>query len=75
MATLAEIRAKLKEQESRQGGNTSGGDNGIYPFWNMQEGSTATLRFLPDGDSNNTFFLARTINDQTSFCRCKRRNR
>ena len=56
MATLAEIRAKLKEQEQRQGGNTTGGDNGIYPFWNMQEGSTATLRFLPDGDSNNTFF-------------------
>ena len=56
MATLAEIRAKLKEQESRQGGNTSGGDNGIYPFWNMAEGTTATLRFLPDGDNNNTFF-------------------
>ena len=56
MATLAEIRAKLKEQEQRQGGNTSGGDNGIYPFWNMAEGTTATLRFLPDGDNNNTFF-------------------
>jgi len=56
MATLAEIRAKLKEQESKQGGNTTGGDNGIYPFWNMAEGSTATLRFPPDGDNNNTFF-------------------
>ena len=56
MATLAEIRAKLKEQEQKQGGNTIGGDNGIYPFWNMQEGTTATLRFLPDGDTNNTFF-------------------
>ena len=56
MATLAEIRAKLKEQESRQGGNTSGSDNGIYPFWNMAEGTTASLRFLPDGDNNNTFF-------------------
>ena len=32
MASLAEIRAKLKEQESRQGGpNTGGGDNAIYP--------------------------------------------
>ena len=56
MATLAEIRAKLKEQESRQGGTTTGGDNGIYPFWNMAEGTTSTLRFLPDGDNNNTFF-------------------
>jgi len=57
MASLAEIRAKLKEQESRTGGNSSGGgDNAIYPFWNMKEGDTATLRFLPDGNQDNTFF-------------------
>ena len=58
MATLAEIRAKLKEQESRTGGGSSsgGGDNAIYPFWNIKEGESATLRFLPDGDESNTFF-------------------
>ena len=57
MATLAEIRAKLKEQEANTGGNrSSGGDNAIYPFWNMKEGQTATVRFLPDGDESNTFF-------------------
>ena len=57
MASLAEIRAKLKEQESRTSGNSnSGGDNAIYPFWNMKEGEQATLRFLPDGDDSNTFF-------------------
>ena len=57
MASLAEIRAKLKEQENRSsGGNTGGGDNAIYPFWNMKEGEQATLRFLPDGDDSNTFF-------------------
>src|SRR6056300_2056879 len=57
MASLAEIRAKLKEQESRTGGSqSSGGDNAIYPFWNMKEGESSTLRFLPDGDENNTFF-------------------
>ncbi|MBR19540.1 MAG: hypothetical protein CMA64_05290 [Euryarchaeota archaeon] len=57
MATLAEIRAKLKEQESRSGGSqSSGGDNAIFPFWNMQEGQTTTVRFLPDGDESNTFF-------------------
>ena len=55
MATLAEIRAKLKEQESRQTG-TGGGDNAIYPFWNIKEGDTAVIRFLPDADTNNTFF-------------------
>ena len=57
MATLAEIRAKLKEQESRSGGSqSSGGDNAIFPFWNMQEGQTTTVRFLPDGNESNTFF-------------------
>lgn len=58
MASLAEIRAKLLEQENRKGGNSNsgGGDNAIYPFWNINEGSTATIRFLPDGDESNTFF-------------------
>ena len=57
MASLAEIRAKLKEQESRtSGGSQSGGDNAIFPFWNMKEGETSVLRFLPDGDQSNTFF-------------------
>ena len=57
MASLAEIRAKLKEQEAGAGGQrTGGGDNAIYPFWNMKEGEQATLRFLPDGDDSNTFF-------------------
>ena len=58
MATLAEIRAKLREQESRTSGNNrqSGGDNAIYPHWNMSEGSEAVLRFLPDNDPNATFF-------------------
>ena len=57
MASLAEIRAKLKEQEAGASGNRqSGGDNGIYPFWNMKEGESSTLRFLPDGDADSTFF-------------------
>jgi hypothetical protein len=59
MASLAEIRAKLKEQEARTGGNaqsSGGGDNAIYPFWNIKEGESATMRFLPDGDTENTFF-------------------
>ena len=56
MATLAEIRAKLQQSAQQGSGNTGGGDNAIYPHWNIQEGQTATVRFLPDGDSNNTFF-------------------
>ena len=56
MATLAEIRAKLLEQETRRGPGTNTGDNAIYTFWNIPENTTATLRFLPDGDTENTFF-------------------
>ena len=57
MATLAEIRAKLKDQETRSSGSNRGpSDNAIYPFWNLKEGESSTVRFLPDGDSNNTFF-------------------
>jgi hypothetical protein len=57
MASLAEIRAKLAEQQNRSTGNsTGGGDNAIYPHWNMQEGKEAVVRFLPDGNTANTFF-------------------
>ena len=58
MATLAEIRAKLKESEQRGSGERTGGDNSIYPFWNLKEGDEAVLRFLPDGNTDNTFFWA-----------------
>jgi hypothetical protein len=57
MATLAEIRAKLQEAQNKSTGSTSsGGDNAIYPHWNMQEGKEAVVRLLPDGNTNNTFF-------------------
>lgn len=58
MASLAEIRAKLAAMESKNGSNNqkSSGDNASYPFWNIEEGQSATFRFLPDADPNNTFF-------------------
>ena len=57
MASLAEIRAKLTQAEARTSNNSQGGgDNAIYPHWNIQEGATSTLRFLGDGDPNNSFF-------------------
>ena len=56
MASLAEIRAKLKSQEVNRSTSNTGGDNAIYPHWNISEGSEAVVRFLPDRDTNNTFF-------------------
>ena len=57
MASLAEIRAKLAEMENRGGGNSSSGrDNSVFAHWNIPEGTTARIRFLPDGDNSNMFF-------------------
>jgi hypothetical protein len=58
MPSLKEIRAKLKEAEEKRSGNrkTGTGDKLIYPFWNMNDGDQATIRFLPDKNEDNTFF-------------------
>ena len=57
MATLAEIRAKLKQSEHGSvNSQRSSGDNSVYPFWNIQEGKEAGFRFLPDKDINNIYF-------------------
>lgn len=59
MASLAEIRARLQAAENKGSNNSQGGgDRSIYPHWNMEEGQSASLRFLPDGNNKNTFFWA-----------------
>ena len=58
MASLADIRARIAAQEnktSNKGSNTQS-DNSVYAHWNMDEGTTASIRFLPDGNSKNDFF-------------------
>jgi hypothetical protein len=54
--TLSEIRAKLQASETRGNTAASGGDSAIYAHWNIPEGTTSRVRFLPDGDSKNSFF-------------------
>lgn len=56
MATLAEIRARLQASENRASNAQGNGDNAIYPHWNIAEGTSAKVRFLPDADTKNTFF-------------------
>lgn len=58
MATsLAAIRAKLQAQEPRSNGKSTGtGDSTVYAHWNIPEGTSARIRFLPDADTKNTFF-------------------
>jgi len=57
MASLAEIRARIAAQENKSQGKTNTqSDNSVYAHWNMDEGTTAQVRFLPDGDPKNEFF-------------------
>lgn len=58
MASLAEIRARIAAQENKtsQKGSSTPSDNAIYAHWNMDDGATASLRFLPDGDASNPYF-------------------
>ncbi len=57
MATLAELRARLQQQEdSRSNKSGSQSDNALYPHWNIPDGSNAVIRFLPDDDPTNSFF-------------------
>jgi len=56
MASLAEIRARIAAQENKSTGSTQQSDNSIYPHWNMDEGTNAVVRFLPDGNPKSEFF-------------------
>ncbi|MCK9529389.1 MAG: hypothetical protein M0R77_02300 [Gammaproteobacteria bacterium] len=52
--SLKEIRAKLLSNQNKE--RTSSNDGASYPFWDIPEGETAHLRFLPDGDNSNEYF-------------------
>jgi hypothetical protein len=54
------MRQLLREETEKKSGNrfSSGGDKASYPYWNIPEKQTATVRFLPDKDDNNPWFWA-----------------
>ena len=59
--SLEALRAKLLAQENRSQQNQQqsqriGADKSIYAHWNLPEGASSTLRFLPDGDPENVYF-------------------
>ena len=58
MSTLDEIRKKLQALDSKSSGKFTNSDKTTFPHWDAPEGTSATIRFLPDGDTNNTFFWA-----------------
>lgn len=60
MSTVMEkIRAGLAAKNKGRGGANQSqgtGDNASFPFWNIPEDTSATVRFLPDGDPDNIYF-------------------
>jgi hypothetical protein len=65
--TLEEIRKKLQELDRRSTPGQGSGDKTIYPHWNIPEGTSTTLRFLPDANEDNTFFWAERQNFKFPF--------
>lgn len=55
--TLEQIRAKLqKNQNQNRSGNNTPTESVVYSHWDIPEGTTARVRFLPDADGNNPYF-------------------
>jgi len=58
--SLDQLRNAFKTPD--RDSNGSGLPNNYYPFWNMKEGESAIVRFLPDGNSENPLgFLVEKI--------------
>jgi hypothetical protein len=54
---LENARKLLREDEQKKANNgRSGGDNALYPFYNIPENQMATIRLLPDHDTTNPWF-------------------
>lgn len=55
--TLEEIRKKLQSLEPKKSGSQSKySDKTVYPHWDIPEGTSSIVRFLPDANEDNTLF-------------------
>jgi hypothetical protein len=55
-ALRAALNASKASADNTTKSKSNTGDNASYPFWDIAEGTTATIRFLPDADPTNDFF-------------------
>lgn len=74
MATLKEIREKLAAQQAKLNGNGNNGDKTLYGHWNIEEGQSALVRFLPDLDKSNDFFWVERLQIKLPFAGIKGKN-
>jgi hypothetical protein len=57
--SIDQLKAAFKTPERTEGANLP---NNYFPFWNMKNGETATIRFLPDSNSENALgFLVEKV--------------
>ena len=56
--TISQLRKKLLAQASpfQTIPSQPTTDSAIFPHWNLPDQGSATIRFLPDGNANNSFF-------------------
>ena len=54
MVNMKALREQLKQDSQKK--NTQQNDGAAFPFWNLENDSVATIRFLPDADESNLFF-------------------
>lgn len=54
MVDIKALREQLKKEQTTT--PTTQQDNAGYPFWNIDNGKQAVIRFLPDNDPDNMYF-------------------
>lgn len=57
--SIQELRKRLKERNEKKGGSNFTSNNDVYPHWNIDVDTTATVRILPDKneDNENAFYV------------------
>jgi hypothetical protein len=54
---IDEIRKKLQALDTRNNNSSNTTkDRSVFPFWDAENNSNTTIRFLPDGNEDNVFF-------------------
>jgi len=71
--SMKEIRALAKKKVSGEERNTKRYNPDVYPFWKMNEGEVATVRFLPDKNTDNDFPLVERLDNWLTIDGKKRR--
>jgi hypothetical protein len=56
MASLSDIRARLAAADTKKSGTLTQSDGSLYKHWEADEGTTTTIRLVPDKDTSNPFF-------------------